>query len=160
MASGKGKANSKSRGGIMNKKIFLFTALSCLWFFPGVVFAAEIEQPIFVIPPGKWWVLPEIAEKLNLNEGEKKKLEEMFVEYRRVMIDFKGAVEKEWLDLDLLLEKDPLDEGIILERHKKLEATRSQFSRVRFKFLLDIRKILGKDRYLRLKTIYREYKQK
>ena len=59
-------------------KYFLFGLLCLVCVLPAAAFAAEEEKLIFVIPPGKWWTVPEIAGKMNLSEGEKKKLDELF----------------------------------------------------------------------------------
>jgi hypothetical protein len=120
------------------------------------VYAAESSPTTLVIPPGKWWSMPEMAKKINLTEPEKKKLDELYIVFHRKLIDHKAVMDKLWLDIDARFDKEELDESAILEQFKKHEAERSAIATERFRFLVNVRKILGRERYQRLKALYEE----
>ena len=112
------------------------------------------------IPHGKWWYSRHSSEKLNLNDEEKSKLDNKFFESRLKLVDLKSAVEKERLQLDKLMESETLNEKAVIEKFKKLEAARASLSAERFGFVLEVRKILGFERFLQLNTTFRHLKKK
>lgn len=73
---------------------------------------------------GKWWHNPRVSEQLNLSEEEKSKLDKIFVESRRKLIDLKSSVEREQFELENLLESEVLDEAAVMEQFKRLEKAR------------------------------------
>jgi len=120
---------------------------------PGVVTAVEV-------PPGKWWHAPQVSRRLDLRAYEKQKLDELFVESRRKLIDLKSRVEREQFELEAALEKVPLDEAGIMDQGKKLENARAALGVEQLHFLIQIRKILGPERFQQLKRLYREFRYK
>ena len=106
------------------------------------------------MPSGKWWKDPDIVKQLNLSSGEIKKLDKLFVKSRRKMIDLSNRVEKEKFEYETLMESPNLDESAVTRQLKKLEAARSDLNEERSRFVLGIRKILGRDRFQKLKEIY------
>jgi Spy/CpxP family protein refolding chaperone len=103
------------------------------------------------MPMGKWWENPETAKKLNLSDAEKAKLKEAFNNSHRKLIDLKSNVEKQRFELGNLLDKKTLDEAAVMQQFTKLEKARTELSRERFGFLVEVRKILGQERYQTLK---------
>ena len=139
---------------MMNKtasKIVLFFILAT-----SSVYAAETGSSTLVIPSGKWWNMPEMAKKINLTEPEKKKLDELYIVFHRKLIDHKAVIDKLWLDIDTRFDKEEFDESAVLEQFKKHEEERSAIATERFRFLVNVRKILGRERYQRLKSLYEE----
>jgi len=129
------------------------------WLFAPILSAAERESFGSAVPPGKWWQMPRLAEELELREEEKGKLDDLFLDYRRKVIDLKSVMEKGWLELDNLLEKEQLDEAAAMEEFKKLRAARSDLATEGFRFLVEVRKILGPYRYQRLKALFQEIRK-
>jgi Spy/CpxP family protein refolding chaperone len=109
------------------------------------------------IPHGKWWYSRHSSEKLNLSDEEKSKLDEKFFESRFKLIDLKGVVEKERLQLDKIMESETLNEKAVMEQFKKLEAARANLAAERFGFVLKVRKILGFERFQKIKTTFRNF---
>ena len=103
------------------------------------------------IPPGKWWLMPGVAEKFDLKETEKKELNDLYIQSRRSLIDLKSTLHKERFELD---------EASVMSQFKKLEAARANISTERFEVLLKVRKILGHERYQKLKMSFREFRNK
>jgi hypothetical protein len=104
--------------------------------------------------------MPEVAKKVNLTEAEKKKLDDLYVVFHRNLIDRKAVMDKLWLDIDTLFDKEEFNESAVLGQFKKHEAERSAMAGERFQFLVNVRKILGRERYERLKSLYEDYSRK
>ncbi|HNY65565.1 MAG TPA: periplasmic heavy metal sensor [Deltaproteobacteria bacterium] len=111
-------------------------------------------------PSSRWWRVPDFADKLDLSTQEKGQLEKLFMEKRKVMFQMKSEVEKQRFELDNLLEMPRLDERAALREFKKLEAKRHQLAEERFRYLLEVRRILGHERYLKLMTLAKEQRGK
>ena len=109
---------------------------------------------------GKWWFLPNIAERLKLNDAEKKDLDRLYVENRRSLIDLKSVVEKERFELANLMEQTTLDEEAVMKQFSKLEKARADLDAERFRFFLDVRKVLGSERYQSLKMLFKTFGEK
>ncbi|NIQ37876.1 MAG: periplasmic heavy metal sensor [Proteobacteria bacterium] len=107
------------------------------------------------VPSGKWWRLPRVAERLSLTDDEKGQLESLFVDNRRKLIDLKAGLERERFELENLLEGEELDEAAIMEQFKRFEGAQTKLAREHFRFLLEVRKIVGFERFQHLKTFYR-----
>ncbi len=112
------------------------------------------------IPHGKWWYSRHSSEKLNLSDEEKSKLDDKFFESRFKLVDLKSAVEKERLKLDKLMESETLNEKAAMEQFKKLESARADLAAERFGFVMEVRNILGFERFLQLNTTFRHLKKK
>jgi Spy/CpxP family protein refolding chaperone len=112
------------------------------------------------MPHGKWWRSQRAAKHLDLTEEETARLDEKFVESRRKLIDLKSNVERQQFELDNLLESEVLDEAAMMEQFKKLETARADLSTERFSFLLQVRHILGFERFLKIKALQELRRQK
>ncbi len=108
----------------------------------------------------KWWRIPRVAERLDLKDAEKKELDELFVESRRALIDLKSDLERERFELDNLMGQETLDEEAVMGQFKKLEKARANLAAERFRFLLQVRKVLDSERYQNLKMLFKEFRDK
>jgi len=124
----------------------------------GALFLCLVVLPAFGLaqdmPYGKWWRIPRVEKQLELTDEDKAKLEEKFVESRRKLIDLKSNVEREQFELDNLLDGESLDEGAVMDQFRKLEQARGDLSAERFSFLLEVRRVLGFERFHKIKTLY------
>lgn len=107
-------------------------------------------------PPGRWWRIPEMMEVLNLSPKEKQTLESLFTEKRKVLFQIKSEVERQRFELENILENPGFTKKAALGQFNRLEENRQRLARERFTYLLEVRKILGRDRYLRLMAMARE----
>jgi hypothetical protein len=64
------------------------------------------------------------------------------------------------MELQRMLEQDPIDEALVAEKLKTLEEARTNLATERFRFILEVRKILGLDRFQRLKEIFKEIEER
>lgn len=130
---------------MINKKLFLcvFTILIAL---TSGAFAIDAA------PMGKWWRDSLISRKLNLTEQESQKIDALFVENMRRMIDLKSGVEKERFELRNLLENKTGNNSAVKEQFKNLEKARSAIAFERLQFLIRVREILGIKRFRELSS--------
>ncbi len=117
-------------------------------FLPSTILAQEMMH-------GKWWNNKSLAEELQLTDSERKVLDGKYTESRRKMIDLKSEVEKERLELDIVLDKQDANKGQIVERYDSLEKAREKLSKERFGLLIEVREIIGVERFQLLKEMHR-----
>lgn len=119
-----------------------------------IFFATPVLATAQEIMPGKWWHNPKISKELNLSQDEKERLEQGFRESRRNLIDLRSRVEREQFELDNLLEDGNMNEEAVKKQFKKLEQERAKLSEERFNFIMEIRNILGSDRFQKMKMFH------
>ncbi|MCP4348766.1 MAG: periplasmic heavy metal sensor [Desulfobacterales bacterium] len=140
------------------KKLILIT-LVCLFWIPDICFAASQTENMN-LPGGKWWRLPNIAKELKLTPDEQKKLDNLFVTNRRKLIDLKNNVEKEKFELETSLESADFDESSCTALFKKLQDARIKLAEEQFRFVVEVRKLLGLYKYQQLKAKFQENRMK
>ncbi len=101
-------------------------------------------------PSGRWWHSPRVVQQLNLTNSEIQRLEQAFNESRLKMIKQKSRVESEQLKLQMLLEKSKLDEAAIRRQNRELEQARTALANERTAFIVEVRKIIGPQRFQQL----------
>jgi Spy/CpxP family protein refolding chaperone len=137
----------------MLKKSVWLGVLFFVVFLPSTLPAAGMMH-------GKWWHDRSIVDELELKDAEKKDLEERYIESRRKMIEQKSEVERQRFELDLLLGSPDVDRQKIMTRFDSLEQARAKLSRIRFEMLLEVRKIIGPERFQGLKSMHRDRRRK
>ena len=130
---------------LKNKLVWILVAVVSL--FPVVSRAAEDS------PAGRWWRLPQVAAQLNLSEQEKQQLDSLYLENRKKLIDLKSSLERERLVLEDIMDNEPLNEQQAFEQFRKLNKVRSILVEERFRYFLEVRKIIGSDRFQKLKLL-------
>ena len=110
------------------------------------------------VPRGKWWKMPPMAERLNLTAEEKEELDRLFLEHRHRMIDLRSEIQKERLELEYLLDSTSFDSDASMARFMKVQNAQRDVAVERFRFLLDVREILGLDRFQQLKAQVQEHR--
>ena len=104
-------------------------------------------------PTGRWWRNAQIVAQLKLTDGEIQQLEQGFESSRLNMIELKSRVEAEQFKLQNLVEKRNMDEKAIKAQHRRLEAVRSALAEEQLNFFVEVRKIIGYDRYRKLEAM-------
>jgi hypothetical protein len=128
--------------------------LTVLWLLvPAITSTADA-------PPGKWWHLPRIVDNLQITDQEQQTLDRLFLENRREIIMLKGQLEIEQLELENLLDQDPMNEPAVMEQFRKLQEARSRLGLATFQFILQVRKTLGYERFQRLRQIHKSMEKK
>jgi Spy/CpxP family protein refolding chaperone len=109
------------------------------------------------VPTGKWWYNPQIQKNLNLSQNEIGKLDKLFANSRRKLIQLKSEVEREQFELDQLLSKKKVDDAEVKKQFQKLEQARKKLANERLDFVIGVRNILGADRFQQLKSNYQKW---
>ena len=136
------------------KRINIFTIMATVIFL--LMFNDHAQAQV---PPGRWWHMPGIASKIGLSDAETSQLDSMFVKNRLQLIDLKSAVEKEQFKLQNLFDAASFDEKKAEDQFAKVQAARSMLGAARFSFLLEVRKLLGKDRFQQLEGLMEEFRK-
>jgi Spy/CpxP family protein refolding chaperone len=110
--------------------------------------------------PGRWWLMPRMADQIGLSQSDKDALDSLYVQNRRTLLDMKSNVERERFELDNILEQQKFNERAALNQFKRLEQQREKLAMERFRYILQVRKILGPERYQRLMTMAREFHER
>jgi Spy/CpxP family protein refolding chaperone len=134
---------------MLNKSLAMLAAI-VLFLFPALCRAKEI-------PPGRWWHLPYFADQLSITENEKDALDKLFDYNRNRLEELKNQVEEERNELLKAVDEEHLNETSAITKMKKLESTRTLLAATRFSYSLEVRKLLGYERYQRLKTLYKNW---
>lgn len=109
---------------------------------------------------GKWWQRPAVKEKLELTHDQTSKINTIWMEYKKRIIDLKGDLQKAYLDLENLMDQPEVNkEGAytLAERIAELQASQAE---VRIKMAIDIRGELSVEQFERLKALRREFSKK
>lgn len=101
-------------------------------------------------PPGRWWQLPAMTKQLELNSEQIDALENLYYEHNRKLIRLKNDVESEQFELEILMEAESLDVDKALAQHDRLENARGKLAKERFGYFLEIRQILGAEKFRKL----------
>lgn len=108
------------------------------------------------VPPGRFWENPKIASELQLTEKQKQDLDTIFKRQRVEMLDMRSNQEKSRYKLEDIMETNTLDRNAAKAEFKNLQTMRMQFAEKRFDFLLDVREILGAEKFKLLKNLFKE----
>src|SRR5210317_1604334 len=100
---------------LRKKAWFVLVMLAVL--MPSTLLAQEMMH-------GKWWNNSAVADEIELTDTETERLEAKYTESRRKMIDLKSEVERERLELDIILDKKEANKDQITERYNNLEKAR------------------------------------
>jgi len=129
---------------------FLVTLAAIVLLLPANCRAKEI-------PPGRWWHISYFADQLNITDHEKDELDKLFDYNRNRLAELKKQLEEERNELLLAIDQEHLNETSAITKMKKLENTRTLLAATRFSYSLEVRKLLGYERFQRLKTLYRNW---
>ena len=111
------------------------------------------------MPFGKWWQNPASIENLSLTQEEIETLDTAFYSRARKFIELKHAIELEQFEMDRMMDSKTLDESALMAAFAKLESARANLSSERFQYYLQIRKILGSDRFQKIKVVRQRMRQ-
>jgi Spy/CpxP family protein refolding chaperone len=108
------------------------------------------EERLLPGPHGKWWDNPQVAEQLALSADQKKKMDDIFQQYRMKLIDLNASVQKEELTMEPLVAADQPDEARIVAQIHKVAQARAELEENNARMLLAIRRLLTPEQYQKL----------
>src|SRR5688572_21872206 len=103
--------------------------------------------------PGKWWRREEIAQKLELNREQQRRLDEIFQNIAEELIDQKALVNKLELQLRGELDRTQLRRAEIQRIATQLNAARGRLFERELMMLVDMRGVLEEEQWQRLQDM-------
>lgn len=143
----------------MLKKFFITVVLSVFCLSSGFAQPGSDTGLEKEIPRGKWWQNQNIAERMSLTPAEIEKLDTAYIQMRRKLIRLKSDVEMERFELENVLENAAMNETAVMKQFEALEKARSGLSKEAFLFIVEVREILGLERYQELKSSYKKLRR-
>jgi Spy/CpxP family protein refolding chaperone len=101
-------------------------------------------------PQGRWWNDPDLVQKLQLTDDQRKAMDQILLDHRAKLIDMRAAVEKAELGMEPLLREDQPNESQILAQIDKVAQARAELEKANARFLLAIRSKLSPDQWKQL----------
>lgn len=108
---------------------------------------------------GRWWNNPSMIDRLKLTEDQRKAMDQILLDHRKLLIDKRADVEKAEVDLEPLMQDDQPNESQVLAQIDKLAQARAELEKANARFLLAIRAKLTPDQWKELKAARAERMQ-
>ena len=106
---------------------------------------------------GKWWYRPGVKEKLQLTTDQINKINKIWVEHKKRIIDIKSDIGKTYLDLENMMSQSMADRQEAYKLAERLAQLHSQQTENRIKMAIDIRQELSIEQFEKLKGLRREF---
>ena len=110
------------------------------------------EHGMMGLPPGMWWKNPEIVTKLSLTADQQTKMDEILRQNRLQLVDMKASLEKEQINLEPLMNANPVDTNKALAEISKIADQRANLEKANAKMLLGLRSVLTAEQWTKLHT--------
>ena len=139
----------------MKKRILLMTALAIIgltsFFLPDLL--------AFGTPPGggRWWYRPAVKDKLQLTPDQINKINKVWIEHRKRIIDIRGDIEKAYLDLEALMGQPMVDIQEAYKLAERLGQLQARRTEERIRMAIGIRQELSIEQFEELKGLRREF---
>lgn len=124
----------------------------------GMIMSGGIMGGGTMLEMTKWWQNPEIAKRLALTEAEKTTLNNLYVEKMKNMIDDKAGQQKNLLLMQQLFEAENFDDTRALSMFKEHQDLITAVATEQFKFIIEVRKLIGVNRFKELKSVFDCYR--
>lgn len=130
--------------------------ISCAWI--GLL-AAILAEGAFAqgglkdIPLSKWWTNRRVIQQLRLSPEQQTRIESLWEQNRRTLIDQKAELEKRQLDLTELLGKDVIDETAAVKAFDRVQEARVGVERSTFIMRIQIKNLLSAEQQQKLEAI-------
>jgi len=103
-------------------------------------------------PPGRWWMDPDLVQKLGLTADQQKRIDALFQQNRLRLIDLSAEVQKQEAILEPLLEADRPDEAQVLAQIDRVAQARADLEKANARMLLGFRGVLTVDQWKKLEA--------
>ena len=104
------------------------------------------------VKSGKWWTSPDMAQKLNLTDDQKRRMDEIFQQHRLKLIDLEGTLEKEEISLEPLVGADQPDDAKVFAQIDRVALARAELEKANSRMLWQVRRVLTPDQWKQLQT--------
>jgi Spy/CpxP family protein refolding chaperone len=106
---------------------------------------------------GRWWDNPHVAQKLNLTDAQKQRMDHIFDKHRPQLKELNATLNKEEATLHPLLQADNLDEHKVLHQIDTIAQARANLEKANARMLFGLRKVLTPDQWKKLQEMAREW---
>jgi len=96
---------------------------------------------------GRWWNNPQVVEKLNLTDEQRKSMDDIYQQHREQLIDLRASVEKAEVAMEPLMNADQPNESAVLSQIDKVAQARSELEKANARFLFQLRSKLTPDQW-------------
>lgn len=96
---------------------------------------------------GNWWKHEDVIQRLNLTSEQRKRIDDVFQQYRVRLIDCTAAVEREEVILEQLMNVEPPDPAKLRPQIEKVADARAQLEKTNSGMLLDMRLLLTREQW-------------
>ena len=103
-------------------------------------------------PPGRWWRDPSFAKLLALTPDQQTRMDGVFQANRPRLIDLSGAVQKEELAMEPLVDAEPPNEALVLAQIDRVAQARAELEKANARMLLGLRSVLTPDQWQKLRA--------
>jgi periplasmic protein CpxP/Spy len=111
-----------------------------------------MERAFHSGPPGRWWMDPDLVQKLGLTADQQKRIDALFQQNRLKLIDLSAEVQKQEAILEPLLEADHPDEAQVLAQIDRIAQARADLEKANARMLLGFRGVLTVDQWKKLEA--------
>lgn len=105
-----------------------------------------------IVPPGTWWKNTDTIAKLSLTADQQKKMDDIFRQNRLQLIDVKASLEKEQINLEPLLNANPVDSIKAMAEIARIADLRAELEKANAKMLLGLRAVLTSEQWTKLQA--------
>jgi periplasmic protein CpxP/Spy len=105
---------------------------------------------------GRWWNDPQVVEKLNLTDDQRKSMDDVLQQHRENLIDLKANVEKAEVALEPMMGADQPNESAILAQIDRVAQARAELEKANARFLLALRAKLAPEQWKQLQAVRNE----
>jgi Spy/CpxP family protein refolding chaperone len=137
----------------MKKMILVVTAIAVV----GLGTFALVDLHAFDAPlgGGRWWYRPAVKDKLELTDEQIRRINRIWIEHRKRIIDLKGDSQKTYLDLEDLMGQPSIDKNQASSLAEKLGQLHAKQTEERIRMAVAIRTELSLDQYEKLRALKR-----
>jgi Spy/CpxP family protein refolding chaperone len=107
--------------------------------------------PEFGLPHHQWWLNPQIVKELKLSDKQVDEITQISRDSRKEMVTIHSQTELVMIDLESALDAEKVDLKQAQALISKMADLRSQIGKKRMESMLEIRNVLTREQYLKLK---------
>jgi len=133
--------------------LLLLPLLAILFLGPVAAQDPDLKKLELLDLPGKWWKHPRAVDELKLSPAQVERIDAIFLEHRKKLVDLKARMEKLHLDFQQKVDGPELNRAEILQLTDQINATRSEIMRSTIAMQLDIREQLTPEQRAELKKL-------
>ena len=111
------------------------------------------------LPPGRWWKMPQVVQRLDLTAEQQEKLDAIFHGAANELIDRRGDVEKANVALRAELDQAQINRPNVLRAAAKLSEARGKLFERELSMLMDMRGVLNDPQWTRLRAFLEQQRE-